>query len=262
MITHSEPSSASARDVRTAGEKNLVTLTKTSPPTLLTCDTSKPTPESLYDNPPEFLQSLLTISEHHQINIASPSAPEIKQVLSKFKNGKAANDITPEPLKYARNSKRFLDELTSVLNEIWTTSTVPKTWGLARLTCLFKIKGSRKDPEMYRGLSVSSSLCKLAVCIILSRQNGWYEAQLSEPQHGFRANRGTQDAILTFKSLQQISSRMKTKVYCAFVDLTAAFDLIQHPLAIQNTSKPTRLPRQLQQQHQLSKLCTSQHPHT
>jgi len=195
----------------------------------LTCDTSKPTPESLYDNPPEFLQSLLTISEHHQINIASPSAPEIKQVLSKFKNGKAANDIPPEPLKYARNSKRFLDELTSVLNEIWTTSTVPKTWGLARLTCLFKIKGSRKDPEMYRGLSVSSSLCKLAVCIILSRQNGWYEAQLSEPQHGFRANRGTQDAILTFKSLQQISSRMKTKVYCAFVDLTAAFDTIQRP---------------------------------
>ena len=146
-----------------------------------------------------------------------------------FKNGKAANDIPPELLKYARNSKRFLDELTSVLNEIWTTSTVPKTWGLARLTCLFKIKGSRKDPEMYRGLSVSSSLCKLAVCIILSRQNGWYEAQLSEPQHGFRANRGTQDAILTFKSLQQISSRMKTKVYCAFVDLTAAFDTIQRP---------------------------------
>ena len=194
-----------------------------------TCDTTKPTPESLYDNPPEFLQSLLTISQHHKINNEPPSAPEIKQVLSKFKNGKAANDIPPELLKYARNSKTFLDELTKVLNEIWTTSTVPKTWGLARLTCLYKNKGSRKDPKMYRGLSVSSSLCKLAVCIILSRQNGWYEAQLSEPQHGFRQNRGTQDAILTFKSLQQISSRMKTKVYCAFVDLTAAFDTIQRP---------------------------------
>ena len=82
---------------------------------------------------------------------------------------------------------------------------------------------------MYRGLSVSSSLCKLAVCIILARQNGWYEDQLSEPQHGFRQNRGTQDAILTFKSIQQISSRMKTKVYCAFVDLTAAFDTIKRP---------------------------------
>ena len=34
VIKHSEPSSASARDVRTAGKKNLVTLTKTSPPTL------------------------------------------------------------------------------------------------------------------------------------------------------------------------------------------------------------------------------------
>jgi len=35
VIKHSEPSSASARDVRTAGKKKLVTLTKTSPPTLL-----------------------------------------------------------------------------------------------------------------------------------------------------------------------------------------------------------------------------------
>ena len=34
VIKHSEPSSASARDVRTAGKKNLVTLTKTSLPTL------------------------------------------------------------------------------------------------------------------------------------------------------------------------------------------------------------------------------------
>ena len=42
-----------------------------------TCDTTKPTPESLYDNPPEFLQSLLTISQHHEINIEPPSAPEI-----------------------------------------------------------------------------------------------------------------------------------------------------------------------------------------
>ena len=81
------------------------------------------------------------------------------------------------------------------MNEIWTTSEVPKAWGLARLTCLWKNKGSRKDPKMYRGLSVSSSLCKLAVCIILARQTDWYEAQLSEPQHGFRRNRGTQDTI-------------------------------------------------------------------
>ena len=35
VIKQSEPSSASARDVRTAGKENLVTLTKTSPPTLV-----------------------------------------------------------------------------------------------------------------------------------------------------------------------------------------------------------------------------------
>ena len=120
-----------------------------------------------------------------------------------------------------------MTELTEIMQEVWSTGKVPKSWGLSRLSCLWKNKGSRKDPDMYRGLSISSSLCKLAVCIVLARQNKWYEAQMSEPQHGFRNSRGTQDAIYTVKTLQQITHKMKTKVYAAFVDLTAAFDTIQ-----------------------------------
>ena len=106
---------------------------------------------------------------------------------------------------------------------------MPKAWAMSKLKTLFKNKGSKKDPKMYRGLSISSSLCKLAVCVILRRQTDWYELQLSEPQQGFRRNRGTQDAIFTVKALHQISFKMKIQVYAAFIDLTAAFDTIQRP---------------------------------
>ena len=62
MIKHSEPSSASARDVRTAGKKNLVTLTKTSPPTLTPSELTLPksTPSTLKPpilTPPTFYDS-------------------------------------------------------------------------------------------------------------------------------------------------------------------------------------------------------------
>jgi hypothetical protein len=43
-----------------------------------------------------------------------PDSVEIKQVLSKFENGKAATDILPELIKYARTSPEFL----KIINEI------------------------------------------------------------------------------------------------------------------------------------------------
>ena len=55
-----------------------------------TCDTSKKTPDSLIDNPPEFMESLLAISANCNIKISPPDSAEIESVLSKFKNGKAA----------------------------------------------------------------------------------------------------------------------------------------------------------------------------
>ena len=175
------------------------------------------------------MESLLAISASCDINISPPDETEIKSVLSKFKNGKAANDIPPELIKYARTSPEFLNLISDILTDLWTNFQMPQTWAISKLKTLYKNKGSKKDPKMYRGLSISSSLCKLAVCIILKRQTDWYELQLAEPQQGFRRNRGTQDAIFTVKALHQISFKMKIQVYVAFIDLTTAFDTIQRP---------------------------------
>ena len=108
--------------------------------------------------------------------------------------------------------------MTDILTDLWTNFSMPEAWGLARLATLFKNKGSKKDPNMYRGLSISSSPCKLAVCIILQRQSKWYEAQLSGPQQGFRSKSDKQDATFTVKSIgswtkleTDIGSRQWTK---------------------------------------------------
>lgn len=191
-----------------------------------TCAHDKPTPASLYAKPPEFMSALLQVSAEHNINNDAPSADELKANLRRLKNNRAANDIPPELMKYAVESDTYLTELQNILETVWTTKSVPEAWGISKLATLWKAKGSRKDAKMYRGLSISSSLCKIAVCIIISRFTGWYESQLSEPQQGFRRNRGTQDAIHTAKATHQLSARMRRPVYCAFIDLTAAFDTI------------------------------------
>ena len=74
-------------------------------------------------------------------------------------------------------------------------------------------KGKKSDPSKYRGLSISSAICKLRMSIILAREKSWYEAQLCEEQQGFRQGRGTQDAIYTIKRLQQITMKRKKRIY-------------------------------------------------
>jgi len=74
-------------------------------------------------------------------------------------------------------------------NNLWTNLDLHNVWGNSRLKTLWKGKGSKSDPSKYRGLSISSTICKLFVNIILERIRPWYEAQLSEEQNGFRKDR-------------------------------------------------------------------------
>ena len=188
-----------------------------------------PTPEELVspETACKFIGQLREISRENEIDCSVPTAEEIEKVLRKMRNGKAASDIPPELLKYGSYCPALVSELEKILAAIWgNPANVPKSWGESRLSTLYKNKGKRSDPSKYRPLSIGSSMCKLAVSLILGRINSWYNSQISEPQQGFRSNRGCQDAIYTLKRIHQINERAKKLVYAAFIDLTAAFDTV------------------------------------
>ena len=102
--------------------------------------------------------------------------------------------------------------------------TVPESWGLGKVEALWKGKGSKLDPAMYRGLNIGSCAGKAVVNIILSRIQDWYEHQLTDNQYGFRSNRGTNDATYITKRFQQITNDQTTTGFLLFIDLSAAFD--------------------------------------
>ena len=63
---------------------------------------------------------------------------------------------------------------------------IPKDWLDATLVCLFKGKGSRKDPATYRGISLISSVEKLMSIIVLNRIKVHVDKRLMQGQNGFR----------------------------------------------------------------------------
>ena len=188
--------------------------------------TSSTEPEEL-KNLPKHMQHLQSIStESIQNNV--PDKQEIIKALKKLKNGKAANDIPSELLKYAVDCEPLLTELERLVGIVWKTETTPSMWSHTKLVALWKgtAKGSSKDPSEYRGPQIGSTLCKLTISIILDRLKSWYDEQLLDQQQGFRSARGTTDAIYITKRVQQISESMKMPVYALFIDLSAAFDHI------------------------------------
>jgi hypothetical protein len=176
---------------------------------------------------PDFIKKLQDVKPD-TIKTIPPDEEEIRKVLTKMKNGKAACDIPAEYFKYAVESKELIDEMKMLLETIWKTLKIPTIWGHSKLISAWKgaAKGSVKDPKAYRGLQIGSSLCKIMIIIIIDRLKPWYEEQLLDQQQGFRSGRGTADGIYITKRVQQITDKMKRAIYVLFVDLSAAFDHI------------------------------------
>ena len=87
-------------------------------------------------------------------------------------------------------------------------------------------KGSLGSVENYRGITSLSALGKLFTKVLNDRLTGWaenYQVYI-EAQAGFRANMGTTDNIFTLHGLITHIINQGKKIYCAFVDLSKAFD--------------------------------------
>ena len=99
------------------------------------------------------------------------SCPEVNELILAprcLKNGKASNDVAPELLKAASYCPDFVSTFHNLIKDVWRTRTVPEKWGESRLETLFKNKGNRLNPDMYRGLSIGLSVCKVLIKIILN----------------------------------------------------------------------------------------------
>ena len=93
---------------------------------------------------------------------------------------------------------------------------------------IFKAK-ERFLPGNFRGISLMPAPCKVYTHLILNRARALLEPSLSPTQFGFRAGRGTSEAIFTMRRLQELARRDRQPVFAAHVDLSRAFDTVSRP---------------------------------
>jgi hypothetical protein len=115
-----------------------------------------------------------------------------------------------------------------LFNYILDHGVIPDAWLIGTIKPIYKNKGSPKDPVNYRPITILSCLGKIFTSILNTRINTFlFENNLlNENQAGFREHYSTTDHIFSLHFLIEKIRSEKKKLFCSFIDFSAAFDSI------------------------------------
>jgi len=101
-------------------------------------------------------------------------------------------------------------QLTKLFQQIFKLGAIPKAWKQSTIIPLFK-KGSKTNPDNYRGSTLLNTILKLFTKVTLSKLLQY--TQPREEQQGFRKNRSTTDAIFIVRQIAEKSIEFNHAIY-------------------------------------------------
>ncbi|WP_347220364.1 reverse transcriptase family protein, partial [Chryseobacterium sp.] len=158
----------------------------------------------------------------------------------------------------------ILDAITATLNLIYDSSTIPNMWHLNHITMLYK-GGNKSDPNNYRPINISATLQKIMNKVLANRlqheiqqSNAEYNAEtggitsrlafnrtriVHNEQCAYLEGRGCFEQIATLLEYNDYNANKRKKhVYNLFIDMTKAFDNVDHAKMLQVLSVKLNLP--------------------
>lgn len=153
---------------------------------------------------------------------------ELRKIAKKLKNNKACgmDSIVNEFIK--NSPDEFFRVSTKLFNLILDTGFIPSSWCVGLIKPLYKNKGSRMNPDNYRGITLLSCFGKWFTAVLNDRIHRFLDENsiLGKEQAGFRENYSTLDHIFALHIIVDFYLHKKKKLYACFIDFRKAFDYV------------------------------------
>ncbi|CAG4917409.1 unnamed protein product [Colias eurytheme] len=136
----------------------------------------------------------------------------------------------------------------SPVNYFLSTGFIPPSWKTQIVIPILKPNKNPSDPNSYRPIALSSTLCKITEILLKNRLEWFVENNniLAKSQFGFRKGFSTLDSIAVLTTDIQISFKKKQFLAGVFLDIEGAYDNVILPILRQKLhqlSIPERLTR-------------------
>ena len=151
---------------------------------------------------------------------------ELKKALKNLKNNKSTgpDNILNEQIKTSFPKMKGI--YLKLFNIILETGCFPEPWAVGMIVPIFKNKGSKNDPNNYRGITLLSCMSKYFNSVLNNRLKAVAEKILSLIQAGFRPGFSTMDHAFTLLCIFALYERLQKNLFVAFIDYQKAFDTV------------------------------------
>ena len=177
------------------------------------------------------------------------SEGEYNKGVAALKNNKAAgrDDTLVEQLKHL--GPKAHKWLLTMLNICFMENKIPTIWRQSKIIAILKPGKDSSIPKNYRPISLLCHTYKLYERMILNRIAPTIEQHLIKEQAGFRSGKSCTSQLLNLTQHIEDGYEEGMITGTAFVDLSAAYDTVNHRLLIQklyNTTLDSQLCRVIQ----------------
>lgn len=174
------------------------------------------------------------LSFKRTIDFSTITENDILQQLESLDHKSSAGYFGIETCVFKECRFELCKVLALLFNRCLNDSSIPEEWKTSFITPVFK-KGAKSNLDNYRPISVVSPISKVFESIIGKQLRSSLEDEgiLNPSQFGFRENRSCELALNTMVDDWRLSLDNRKNVLSLFLDLSKAFDTVDHNLLVQ-----------------------------